>query len=36
MGEVENFEIEPEVRGTSGSVKSCRLGTANYDAENRE
>jgi len=36
MGEVANFEMKPEARGTSGWVQSCRLGTANYYAENRE
>jgi len=36
MGEVENFETEPEARGTSGWVQSYRLGTANYCAENSE
>jgi len=36
MSEVENFEMEPEVSRTSGWLQSCRLGRANYFAENRE
>jgi len=36
MGEVANFQMEPLARGTSGWAQSCRLGTANYYAENRE
>ena len=36
MGEVENFEMEPEVRDTSGWVKFCSPSCAGYFVQKPE
>ena len=36
MGEVENFEMEPEVRGTSGWVQSWSPSCADYFVQKPE
>jgi len=36
MGEVENFEMEPEVRGTSGWVPFCSPSCADYFVQKPE
>jgi len=36
MGEVENFKMEPEVRGTSGWVQFCSPSCADYFVQKPE